>query len=218
MTSRLQFNNSSSSNEAKNPHRGTDTCKPKQPHWESEHACVWAWNPTKLQHYLETVDQKVMFVMQNQMLPFCCVQPCLPCRLCPLSLTKSSPIPLSCRTGSWPAIWWNSASKAQSWTGRNLRRRKRLPWLRRLRGPTKAPAGTSHCELNQLRLALQFTFAQKPLVIPDEHIPITHGWCHLQTAASDVGALVSGFQTSTHLTYFFSAVSHHISVILLHLS
>lgn len=131
---------------AKNPCRGPDTCKLKQPRWESERACVWAWNPTKLQHYLQTADQKVMFLTQIK-----CCSATLP------SLQALSPLIdqilsrfLSCRAGSWPVIWWNSASKAQFWTGRNLRRRKQLHWLLRLRRRTKAE--TSQCELNQHQL------------------------------------------------------------------
>lgn len=140
---------------------------------------------------------------------------------------------LSCRAGSWPVIWWNSASKAQFWTGRNLRRRKQLHWLRRLRGRTKA--GTSQCELNQHQLATCYMLCydirwcynmkKKPIstnclcaphFLPDAHIPIMHWWCHLQTSLdSGVGASVSSFQTSTHRTHLtqLSIMTHILFMI-----
>lgn len=140
---------------------------------------------------------------------------------------------LSCRAGSWPVIWWNSASKAQFWTGRNLRRRKQLHWPRRLRGRTKA--GTSQCELNQHQLAtcymlcydIRWCYNMKknpistnclcaPHFLPDAHIPIMHWWCHLQTSLdSGVGASVSSFQTSTHRTHLtqLSIMTHILFMI-----
>lgn len=51
---------------ARNPRRGTDTCKLKQPRSESERACVCERNLAKLQHYLQTTDQKVAFVSQSK--------------------------------------------------------------------------------------------------------------------------------------------------------
>lgn len=72
---------------AKNPCRGTDTCKLQQPCWESERACVWAWNPRKLQHYLQTAVQKVMFVMQIE----CCS-----------SVVLNPAFPAGCVPSPWP--------------------------------------------------------------------------------------------------------------------
>lgn len=62
-------------------------------------------------------------------------------RQCPLSLTDSSPVLFPRRAGSWPVSWSSSATKAQSWAGRNSRRRKQLLRLRRLGRVAPAPAG-----------------------------------------------------------------------------
>lgn len=62
-------------------------------------------------------------------------------RQCPLSLTDLSPVLFPRRAGSWPVSWSSSATKAQSWAGRNSRRRKQLLRLRRLGRVAPAPAG-----------------------------------------------------------------------------
>lgn len=70
------------------------------------------------------------------------------CRSRLLSLTNSSPVLFSCRAGSWPVSWLSSATRAPSWAGRNLRRRKQLHRLQRLRRATLSTTGPSQCELN----------------------------------------------------------------------
>ena len=70
------------------------------------------------------------------------------CRPCPRSLTDSSPFLFSRRAGSWPVSWWSTATRARSWAGRNLRRRKQLHRLQRLRRATLSTTGPGQCELN----------------------------------------------------------------------
>lgn len=70
------------------------------------------------------------------------------CRSRLLFLTNSSPALFSCRAGSWPVSWLSSATRAPSWAGRNLRRRKQLHRLQRLQRATLSTTGPDQRELN----------------------------------------------------------------------
>lgn len=70
----------------------------------------------------------------------------------PLFLTDSFPLPFSCRAGSWPVSWWSTATRARSWAGRNLWRRKQLRRLLSLQRATLSTTGAEQCELTSHQL------------------------------------------------------------------
>lgn len=70
----------------------------------------------------------------------------------PLFLTDFFPFPFSCRAGSWPVSWWSTATRARSWAGRNLWRRKQLRRLLSLQSATLSTTGADQRELTSHQL------------------------------------------------------------------